>query len=149
MKTLTQKTLTAFWLSFLGGLWMFLSCRFLYGNFSRMPAGLGRHHMMWGRGMMTHFGWGWPWFGLIAGLIVMACAIAFYFSPQHQRSLGLTIVIVSLLNLFLGMGGVLASALGIVGGVVALLPRQTNHLGTDSLETDHQSGDNQDVEGAD
>ncbi|MEL7053580.1 MAG: hypothetical protein AAGM45_17590 [Cyanobacteria bacterium J06588_5] len=53
MRTLTQKTLAGFWLSFLGGLWMFLSGRLVYGSFVRMPTGWGRHHMMWGRGMMA------------------------------------------------------------------------------------------------
>lgn len=130
MRTMTSKTLAAFWLSFLGGLWMFLSGRFLYGSFTRMPAGWGHHHMMWGRGMMAHFGWGWPWLGLIAGIVVMTCAIAFYLSPQHHGSLGLTIVIVSLANLFIGMGGMFASALGITGGVVAILPKQVSE-GTD------------------
>ncbi len=121
---MTQKMLTAFWLSLVGGLWMLASGGLMYGRFNRMPTGWRPHHMMWGRGMMGHFGLGWPWFGLIAGAIVVMSAIAFYNSPQHRRSLGITILGVSLLNLFFGMCGFLASLLGIAGGIVALTPRQ-------------------------
>ncbi|MGB7088271.1 MAG: hypothetical protein WBD47_22130 [Phormidesmis sp.] len=125
-KTTSQKILTAFWLSFLGGLLMLVSSRFMYGRFSRMPAGWGRHHMVWGRGVIGHFGWGWPWFGAIAGAIVVISAIALYAYPQYRRSLAITILIVSLLHLFLGMGSPLASILGVVGGTVALVPKQTS-----------------------
>ena len=124
---MTQKTLTAFWLSLLGGLWMMLSGRLMYGSFTRIPGGWGRHHMIWGRGMMGHFGWGWPWIGLIAGTIVIVSAIVLYLYPRYHRSMGMTILVASLFNLFLGMGGVLASALGVVGGVVALLPKEVSH----------------------
>ena len=48
---MTQKTLTAFWLSLLGGLWMLLSGRFMYGSFigsmGGSPYGWERHHMLW------------------------------------------------------------------------------------------------------
>jgi hypothetical protein len=121
---MTQKMLTAFWLSLVGGLWMLVSGGLMYSRFHRMSGGWGPQHMMWGRGMMGHLGLGWPWFGPIAGAIVAISAIAFYRSPQHHRSLGITILVVSLLNLFFGMGGFLASLLGIAGGIVALVPKQ-------------------------
>ncbi len=121
---MTQKMLTAFWLSLGGGLWMLAAGCLMYGRFNRMPRGWGPQHMMSGRGMMGHFGMGWPWFGSVAGAIVVISAIALYSSPQHRRSLGITILGVSLLNLFFGMGGFLASLLGIAGGIVALSHRQ-------------------------
>ncbi len=121
---MTQKMLTAFWLSLVGGLWMLASGGLMYGRFNRMPNGWGPHHMMWGRGMMGHFGMGWTWLGPIAGAIVVISAIALYRSPQHHRSLGITILLVSLLNLFFGMCGFLASLLGIAGGIVALSRKQ-------------------------
>ena len=72
---MTQRTLTAFWLSLLGGLWMLLSGRFMYGSFTRLPgrspSGWGHPHMLWGRGMMGYFGLDWPWVGLIEGAIVI------------------------------------------------------------------------------
>lgn len=123
-QTTTQKTVTAFWLSFIGGLLMLASGRLMFARFSRMPAGWRHHHMVWGPGMMGHFGWGWPWFGAIAGAIVVISAIALYVNPQHRRSLGITIAIISLFNFFLGMGGPLATILGVFGGVVALTPKQ-------------------------
>lgn len=118
--------LTAFILSLLGGLWMLGSGRMMYGGFGRMPGGWGAGHMMWGRGMMGQFGLWWPWFGLLAGAIVIVSAIILYLAPQYRRSLGATILVTSILNLFLGMGGVLASALGIAGGIITLTPRATS-----------------------
>ena len=123
---MTSRNLVAFVLSLLGGLWMLGSGRMMYGGgFDRMPmhGGRGAGHMMWGRGMMGQFGLWWPWFGALAGTIVIISAIIFYFSPQYRRSLGTTILVTSILNLFLGMGGLLASALGIAGGIVAIAPK--------------------------
>ncbi|EDX83277.1 hypothetical protein S7335_457 [Synechococcus sp. PCC 7335] len=135
---MTQKTLTAFWLSLLGGLWMLLSGRFMYGSFTRMPGrspgGWGHHHMLWGRGILGHFGLGWPWLGLIAGAIVIVSAAILYAYPRHRQSMGITILLVSLLNLVFGMGGMMASALGIVGGVVALLPKEVSREEESSRE---------------
>lgn len=125
---MTQKNLVAFILSLLGGLWMLGSGRMMYGGFGRMHmnGGWGAGHMMWGRGMMGQFGLWWPWFGVLAGTIVIVSAIIFYFAPQYRRSLGTTILVTSILNFFLGMGGLLASALGIVGGIVALAPKESS-----------------------
>ena len=124
---MNQRTLVAFVLSLIGGLWMLASGRMIYGGFGRMPmdGSWGMGHMTWGRGMMGQFGLWWPWFGPLAAAIVIVSAIALYFLPRYQRSLGTTILIVSILNLFLGMGGLLASTLGIVGGIVALTPKAT------------------------
>ena len=125
---MNQRTLVAFMLSLFGGLWMLGSGRMMYGGFRRMPmhGSWGRGHMMWGRGMMGHFEVWWPWFGVIAGMIVIISAIVLYFAPKYRRSLGTTILVTSILNLFLGMGGLLASALGIAGGIVTLMPRKTS-----------------------
>lgn len=125
---MTQKNLGAFILSLLGGLWMLSSGRVMYGGFGRMPmnADWGMGHMVWGRGMVGQFGLWWPWFGALAGTVVIVSSIIFYLAPQYRRSLGTTILVASILNLFLGMGGLLASALGIVGGSIALTPKTTS-----------------------
>ena len=123
---MTQR-LTAFILSLLGGLWMLSSGHMMYGGFRHMPGSWGRGHMMWGRGMIGQFGLWWPWFGALAGMIVIISAIILYFSPQYRRSLGTTILMTSILNLFLGMGGLLASALGIAGGIVTLTSKTASH----------------------
>ena len=122
---MNQRTLVAFILSLLGGLWMLASGQMMYGGVSRMPmnGGWGTGHMMWGRGMMGQFGFWWPWFGTLAGTIVIVSAIILYFAPQYRRSLGTTILVISVLNLFLGMGGLLASVLGIAGGIISLRPK--------------------------
>lgn len=124
----TPKSSTAFILSLLGGLWMLASGRMMYGGFGHVPmhSSWGMRHMMWGRGMMGHFGLWWPWFGALAGTIVIVCAIILYFAPQYRRSLGSTILVTSILNLFLGMGGLFASILAITGGIITLTPNATS-----------------------
>ncbi len=52
--------------------------------------------------------------------MVLIGAVAIYSKPEHSRSWGLVIVILSALNMFLGMGRFLASVLGIVGEALAL-----------------------------
>ena len=61
-----------------------------------------------------------PWLGLIAGIIILLGAIGLYAKPEHRNGWGIAIIVVSALNLFLGMGGFLACILGIVGGILAL-----------------------------
>jgi hypothetical protein len=123
---MNQKSFIAFILSLLGGLWMLSSGRILYGGLGRMPlhTGWGMRHMMWGRGLAGQVipGLWWPWFGILAGAIVVVSAILFYLVPRHRRSLAITILVASVLNLFLGMGGFLASVLGIAGSIAALSP---------------------------
>ncbi|MEL6139290.1 MAG: hypothetical protein AAFQ61_01720 [Cyanobacteria bacterium J06626_23] len=119
----TQRPIAPFLLSLLGGLWMLGTGRMMYG---RMLGGVGRgtHHMMWQHGVIS--GLWWPWFGLLAGAIIVVSAIFLYLAPRHQRSLGTTILLTAVLNLFLGMGGILASGLAIAGGVLALTPQATS-----------------------
>lgn len=126
---MTTKSLTAFLLSLLGGLGMLACGRKLYGGFGRRMSGWGGHHpyLMWEGSMSGHFGLWWPWVSVVAGGIVLVSAIALYFFPRHRRSLGVTILVASLVNLFFGMGGMIPSLLGIAGGVVALSPRETSH----------------------
>ena len=57
---------------------------------------------------------------------MIVSAIILYFAPQYRRSLGTTILVTSILNLFLGMGGVLASTLAIAGGIITLTPSATS-----------------------
>ena len=116
-----QRVSIAFWLSFLGGLWMLAAGRMMPGRWTHMR-GWGLHPMPWGREIMG-FGSAWPWLGTLAGAIVIICAIALMLAPQYRRSLGTTILVISLLHLAVGMGGLLGSVLGSIGGVVALLPK--------------------------
>jgi hypothetical protein len=62
----------------------------------------------------------WPWFGVIAGVVVLIGVVMLYSKPGQSRSWGLIIVILAALNMFLDMGGFLASVLGIIGGALAL-----------------------------
>lgn len=77
---------------------------------------------MWHHGMMRDMAplfW-WPWFGIVAGLIVLLGAAMLYSKPRQRHGWGMVILVLSALNLFLGMGGFLASVLGIIGGALAL-----------------------------
>ena len=126
---MTTKSWVAFLLSLLGGLGMLAHGRRLYGGFGRRMSGWGghHHHLLWEGSIAGHFGLWWFWVSVVAGGIVLVSAIAFYFLPRHRRSLGITILAASLVNLFFGMGGMLPSFLGIAGGTVALSSRESSH----------------------
>ena len=121
----TEKPAAAFVLSLLAGLWMLAmgtwtmgwSPNGAYGGWGMggmMGSGGG---WMWGHGIL---GVWWPWFGLVAGLVVLVGAAMLYAKPESAPAWGVAIVVVSALNLFLGMGGFLASILGILGGALAM-----------------------------
>ena len=73
---------------------------------------------MWGRGTRS-FGVWWPWFSIIAGIVVLVGAVMLYVKPEQRRSWGVVILVASALNFFVGMGGLLAGTLGVIGGVLA------------------------------
>jgi len=123
----TEQPTMAFVLSLLAGLWM-LSAGGMMGGFGGGGMMGGWHNMgrwqgmqgwMWGQGMHA-FGLWWPRFGVLAGILVTISAVMLYTKPEQQRSWGVVILIVSALDFFLGMGGLLAGALGAVGGALAL-----------------------------
>jgi hypothetical protein len=128
------QNLPAFILSLIAGLWMLgtggMMGGFGMGGMMRGPAGSGysQYHMygwrgmngwMWGRGMHA-FGLWWPSFGVAAGILVIAGAIILYTNPRQQRGWGVVILTVSALDFFLGMGGLVAGALGVIGGILAI-----------------------------
>jgi len=126
-KTVERPT-AAFVLSLLAGLWMLAMGGWMMswspaggngtwgwgGMGGMMGSGAG---WMWGHGIL---GVWWPWFGLIAGIVVLVGAAMLYAKPETASAWGVVIVVVSALNLFLGMGGFLASVLGILGGALAM-----------------------------
>ena len=120
----SEKTIVAFVLSLLAGLWM-LSAGGMMGGFGWGMMGGGIAHWqgmgdwMWGRGMHA-FGMSWPWFGLVAGIVVLIGAVTLYVKPEHRQSWGLVILVISALDVFVGIGGLLAGALGVIGGVLAM-----------------------------
>lgn len=123
----TERFTAAFILSLLAGLWM-LSMGGMMGGFGwGMMAGPSAtahfHHMMggwmWGSGMHA-FGMSWPWFGVLAGIVVLLGAVMLYVRPQQHRTWGLVVLVVSAIDFFVGMGGLLAGALGVIGGALAM-----------------------------
>jgi hypothetical protein len=113
----TEQPTVAFVLSLLAGLWM-LGAGSMMGGFGwgGMMGG-----WMWGRSMGS-LGVLWPWFSICAGIVVLIGAVTLYIKPKQRRSWGLVVLVVSALNFLVGMGGLLASALGVIGGVLALSP---------------------------
>ncbi len=116
-RTPVERPTAAFVLSLLAGLWMLAT--------GTMMSGVGEWGMggwMWGHGMMRGFAptlW-WPWFGLIAGIVVLIGAAMLYAKPEQRQTWGIVIVSASALNLFFGMGGLVAGVLGVIGGALAL-----------------------------
>ena len=116
----TEKPTVAFVLSLLAGLWMLAA--------GGMGCGLGWEGMMgswqdmggWmcGRGMRSFSMW-WPWFGIVAGIVVLIGAVMLYVRPEQRRGWGVVILVASALNIFVGMGGLLAGVLGVIGGALA------------------------------
>ncbi|MFN3346892.1 MAG: hypothetical protein ACK42E_03670 [Candidatus Bipolaricaulaceae bacterium] len=109
--------MAAFVLSLLAGLWMLASGAMMFE-----AEEWGMMGWMWGHGMMRGFAprlW-WPWFGIAAGIVVLVGAAMLYTKPEQRQTWGIVVLIVSALNLFFGMGGLLAGALGVIGGALAL-----------------------------
>ena len=119
----TGQTTVAFVLSLLAGLWM-LGAGSMMGGFGWGGMMGGWHGgmmrgWMWGRRMGT-FGMLWPWFSVFAGIVVLTGAVVLYVKPQQRRGWGVVVIVASALNFIVGMGGLLAGALGVIGGVLAL-----------------------------
>jgi len=119
-----QRPIVPFVLSLLAGLWMLGTGGMMYGMGYMHGGGFmdDAGSWMWGHGMMRGVGTGlWtPWFGPIAGVIVLFAAALLYIRPGQARKWGLVIVIVSAVDVLIGMGGLIAGALGVIGGVLAM-----------------------------
>jgi hypothetical protein len=89
------------------------------GQWHGMGQSQGMNGWMWGRGMHA-FGLWWPWFGILAGVVVLIGASALYFRPAQRRTWGAIILVVSAIDFLLGMGGLLAGVLGVIGGAIAM-----------------------------
>jgi hypothetical protein len=129
--TMEQKPTAAFVLSLVAGLWMLGMGGMMYG-------GMGPGFMTgpgWGHGMMHGImrtagpGLWFPWFGPLAGAVVIAGAVILYTRPAQAGTWGLVILLVSAINLFVGMGGFLAGALGVVGGALAMSSKPGPRVG--------------------
>ena len=114
----------AFVLTLLAGLWMLATGGMMYG----MGAGFtdGGQYGMWGPGMMHGIMWTvgpgywFPWLGLVAGVGLLIASVFLYNKPEQSRTWGLVILIVSAVSAFVGMGGILAGSLGVVGEALAM-----------------------------
>ena len=133
----SEQPTAAFVLSLLAGLWM-LAAGSMMGGFGRggmmggwmgSGRGMGRGMGGWMGGRMSGWMYGhgtgsfgviWPWFGILAGIAVLIGAVMLYTNPRQRRGWGALVLVASALNFFVGMGGLLAGVLGVIGGALAL-----------------------------
>lgn len=124
-----ERPTAAFVLSLLAGLWMLAMGGW---TMSRSPGSGAWSPNGWGMGGMMGSGWmwghgftglWWPWAGLVAGIVVLVGAAMLYARPASAPAWGVAIVVVSALNFLFGMGGFLASVLGVLGGALAMSRR--------------------------
>ena len=118
-----QRLTGSFVLSLLAGLWMLGSGGMMYGMHYEGS-------WMWHQGMMRSMGLGMgmglgsvllsPWFGFIAGVVVLISAAMLYARPAQLKTWGIIIIVFSAIDALVGMGGLLAGTLGIIGGALAL-----------------------------
>ena len=125
-----EKPTAAFVLSLLAGLWMLAAGGMMRGyGWGGMMGGHGwggmmgswpeMHNWMWGQGI-RRLGMWWPWFGVLAGIIVLVGAVVLYIKPEQRRSWGIVVLVASAFLLFAGMGNLVAGALGVIGGILAV-----------------------------
>jgi len=76
---------------------------------------------MWHRSMMDHAGLvpSWMWFNIGGGLVFLFAAGALYLQPALSSIWGILIIAVSVISLFVAMGGIFVGILGIIGGLLA------------------------------
>jgi len=119
-RTPVERPTAAFVLALLAGLGLLARSGMMYG---------GMHGAWHGRtGWMGEWGphafaMGWPWLAPIAGVVLLAAAVALYVRPEARRRWGAVILVASGLQLLLGTGGFLAAVLGLVAGSLAVLSR--------------------------
>jgi hypothetical protein len=140
MKT---KPTAAFVLTLLAGLWMLGAGAMMYGYGPGLalwgpmgpasaagragagdPGDAGDTMMGFGmmHGLMRPLGpmGSLPWLGPVGGAFLLVGSVALYSRPSRAWGWGLAILLVSGLNLLVGMGGLLAGALGLIGGALAM-----------------------------
>ncbi len=110
----------AFFLSLIAGIWMLAMSGMMAGwapSWGGTGGGMMGGGWMAGHGVM---GVGWGWLGIVTGLAVLVGAVGLYARPATAGSWGVVILAASAINLLVGMGGLLASVLGLIGGGLAL-----------------------------
>ena len=118
----TEPPTAAFVLSLLAGLWM-LAAGGRMGGFGwggMMGRWQAMHGWMSGPGSRLGFPLWSPWFGVAAGILVLVGAVMLYVRSEQRWTWGVMILVVSALDIVLGMMGLLAGTLGVIGGVLAL-----------------------------
>ena len=125
-----ERPIAAFVLSLLAGLGLLARSGMMYGGMH--GAWRGRMGGWMGEWSPYPFAFGWAWLAPIAAVVLLAAAVALYVRPEARRGWGTVILVTSGLHLLLGMGGFLATVLGLVGGSLALLggrPATPSHSG--------------------
>ncbi len=115
-----ERPIAAFVLSLLAGLWLLARSGMMY-RWSN-EAWHGRMHRLmgeWGPG--GFYTLEWPWFGAVAGIVLLVAAVALYVRPEACRGWGIVILLTAGLQLLFGMGGFLPEIMALVAGALAVL----------------------------
>lgn len=125
----TGRPIAAFIFSLLGGLWMLGAGLGRAGGMHMSDGGWGNRGGAWRGGWMHQNGllcgsipfdaW-WPWVGLLTGAIIVTAAIVLLASPDRRAGWAIAIIVAAVVGLLFGTGGLIASILAIVGGILAL-----------------------------
>lgn len=118
----SERPTAAFMLVLIAGIWILAMGVSWWGWGPHNGPGGG---WMGGRGGMTIDGSWTPWIGVAAGIVLLIGAIGLYARPETAPTWGLVVIVAAAVNLFIGLGGFLASVLGIVGGALAAVWRSS------------------------
>ena len=120
-----ERPTAAFGLTLIAGVWILAMAVswWGWGPHHGPPSGMMGGGWMRGHGALALGGPWTAWLGLAAGLALVAGSVAMYARPRTAPAWGLVVVAASALNLFVGLGGFLASVVGVIGGALAALHR--------------------------
>ncbi len=125
-----ERPTAAFVLTLMAGVWILAMAVswWGWGPHDGPSSGMMGGGWMRGHGALALGGPWTAWLGLAAGTVLVAGAIGMYARPRTAPAWGVIVIIGTAVNLFVGLGGFLASVLGIVGGALAALasPAQTD-----------------------
>jgi len=119
-----SRPVPAFIISLIAGLWMLASGGMMSFGFSMREGMMGdASSWMWRHNMMDGMGTAYMWsiVGFVAGIVTIISAAAMYNAPRSTATWGVVILTVSFVDMFAGSGGYLAGALGVIGGIMAIL----------------------------
>ncbi len=127
-----ERPTAAFILVLIAGIWILAMAVSWWGWGPPPGASPGMMGGGWmrGRGALALGGPWTAWLAVTTGVVLVAGAIGMYARPRTATAWGVVVIVAAAVNLFIGLGGFLASILGIVGGALAAVWRPTGPSGS-------------------